>query len=44
MFLSVEFATATVMSRRNRDGGASLVEWALLVMVIALVCLVAVRL
>ena len=44
MLTSVEFATARLTSEPRGDTGASIVEYALLVAVIALVFLVAVRL
>jgi len=42
MLTTVEFATAWVVSRARTDAGASLVEYALLVALIAVVCIVAV--
>ncbi len=44
MLMSVEYAIAWFVSGTRPDEGASLVEYALLVAVIALVLLVAVRL
>lgn len=42
MVLSVEFTRAWLVARCKTDRGASLVEYALLVALIAVVCLVAV--
>jgi len=44
MLTSVELAIAWVTSKRDTDAGASFAEYALLVAVIALVCLAAMRL
>lgn len=41
MFTSYEFASAWLQARCKTDRGASLVEYALLVSLIAVVCLVA---
>jgi pilus assembly protein Flp/PilA len=42
--ISYEFASAWLQSRCHRDRGASLVEYALLVALIAVVCIAAVTL
>ena len=42
MLTSVEYVVAMLQSRTNSDRGASLVEYALLVALIAVVCIVAV--
>jgi pilus assembly protein Flp/PilA len=44
MLTSVEYVVAMLQSRTNSDRGASLVEYALLVALIAVVCIVAVTL
>lgn len=40
---SIEFVSAWLQARTNTDKGASLVEYALLVALIAVVCIAAVR-